>query len=377
MIKSYNFRIYPTKAQEGQIKRTLGCCRFVYNHFLAERERRYKENGTVYGFYEMCRDLTQLKKQEEYKWLAEADVSALQTSLKNLDRAFANFIKRVKQKNIAPGYPKFKSKRESRQSYTCKKPTSLKIGVNKVRLVNIGWIKCRVSKQVEGRILNATVIRSASGKYSVTLCFESVVQKPLPLTGAVTGLSFGLTDLITTSEGVKYKNNRYAEQSHKKIARLQRELSRKTKDSSNYEKARVKFARANEHVANQRKDALHKLTTGFVRSYDVICVRDEPVAKMFVNRKSGTLARLLSDASWGEIIRQLDYKCEWYGKQLIKVDTGFASSQLCGSCGQKNNAVRKDLRLSEWICPKCGTHHNRAINAAKNILKEGYLSLTG
>ena len=369
MTQRHNFRIYPNKKQEAQILKNFGCCRFVYKYFLEKRVELYKETGKMYGFFEMSRDLTQLKKQEEYRWLNEADAGSLHEALKNMDDAFSLFFKRLKQGGTAPGFPNFKSKRESRQSYKCKYSNKIEVGENAIKIPKLGWVKCRLSKLIEGRLLNAVISRSASGKYHVSLCYADVATAPLPRTGAVMGAQLGLTDLITTSDGIKHENSRYSKQASSKIARLRRELSRKTKGSANYEKARVKFAKASERVKNQKKDSLHKLTTEMVRDYDIICIRDEPVAQILEKQKS-KFSGLLSDASWGEIIRQLSYKTEWYGKELIKIDPLLPTTQLCSICGHKHEAVRKHPYWTKWDCPKCGTPHNKAVNAATNIMNQ-------
>jgi putative transposase len=340
----------------------------VYNHFLAERIKRYKASGKAYLFTEMCRDLTKLKQQPDFAWLNAADANALQCSLRYLDDAYRQFYQRVKRGGTAPGFPKFHSKRESRQSYKCNKGNRIRFAENSVKLPLLGWVKCRISKRIWGRILHVNVVLSASGKYSISVCCTDLEPQALPKTGAVAGISLGINNIVTTSDGLTFENPKYLEQSSRKLSRLQRELSRKTKDSANFEKARIKLARAYETVANQKSDYLHKLTTKLVTDYDVISVRDEPVAEMLGSRK---MSRQLKDASWGGIIRQLDYKCDWYGKAFVKIDAGFPSSQLCSSCGCKNDTVRKRGNWSEWDCPKCGAHHDRAVNAANNILKEG------
>jgi putative transposase len=316
----------------------------------------------------MCRELTLLKQQPEYAWLNKADANALQCSLRKLDEAYRQFYQRVKQGGVAPGFPKFHSKREARQSFKCNKGDRIRFTENSVKLPLLGWVKCQISRELKGRILNAVVMRSGSCEYYVSLCCTDIEFEPLPKTGKSVGIALGLNDLVTTSDGRTFENPKFLEQAQYKLSRLHRRLSRKSKDGANYEKARLKLARSYENVTNRRLDYLHKLTTKLVTDYDFISIRAEVAAKMLRSRK---LSRQLQDASWGEIIRQLSYKSEWYGKTLAKVDTEFPSSQLCGLCGHKNERIRQRSGRSEWTCPKCGTHHNYAANAAGNILKEG------
>lgn len=365
MEYSYKFRIYPTPMQENLIQRTFGCCRFVFNHFLAERMEQYKQTGKSPTRFQQDKSLTALKK--ELEWLREVDATAIQAVLQSLDIAYQNFFRRVKQ-GKKPGYPRFKSKRDHRQRYTSKFSNgNIKVLDDSVQLPKLGKVKCRVSKEVKGRILSATVSRNPSGKYFVALCCTDVEIEPLPSTGAVVGLDLGIKSFAVTSDGIEYPNHKYLAKSEKKLARLQRRLSRKTKGSNRREKARLQVARLHEHIANQRKDMLHKLSTDLIRQYDVICIEDLAPKNMVKNHR---LAKSIFDASWGEFRRQLTYKAEWCGREVIVVDRFYPSSQLCSACGAQWSGT-KDLSVRQWTCPECGANHDRDINAAKNILNEG------
>ena len=359
MNKSFKVRIYPNMEQQVLLEKTFGANRFVYNYFLNLKSKLYEFYKINLSYNNSSKIMTELKKQKS--WLKEVDSVSLQQSLRDLDSAHQNFFSGKSK------YPKFKQK-DGKNSYRTN--SNIKISNRYITVPKLGMLRFRDNYNLEDKnilkIYNVTISKTSSGKYYASIssevyipCFEKTNQN--------VGIDLGLKDFAIFSNGKKIDNPRILEHLEVKYRRLSKSFSRKKINSNNRNKARIKLARFHEYVANIRKDFLHKLSTSIVKSYDIICIENLNISGLMKNHK---LAKSFQDVSLYEFIRQLEYKAKWYGKTLSKIDRFYPSSQLCSSCGHKNKEV-KNLSIREWICPECGTYHDRDVNSAINILNEG------
>ena len=357
--RTYKFRLYPNKAQTELLAKHFGCSRFVYNTFLNQRIEQYKLTGKSDNYYAQAKTLTTLKKQEETVWLNEVNSQTLQFAIKSLEAAYTNFFKKRAK------FPKFKSK-HSKNSFTVPQNASIAGGRLFIPKFREG-IKCRVHREIKGKIGKVTITKTPSGKYFVSVFTEEEYVTPIKKTGKSVGVDLGLKDLFVTSEGEIFKNNRYTKKYECRLTKAQRHLSRKVKGSKGFENQRLKVARLHEKISNSRADYLHKCSISLVRRYDIICIEDLNVKGIVKNHR---LAKSVSDASWGTFVNMLTYKAEWNDKKIVKIDRFFPSSQTCSVCGYVNKET-KDLSVREWECPVCHAHHDRDVNAAINILRIG------
>ncbi|HEY9872547.1 MAG TPA: RNA-guided endonuclease TnpB family protein [Candidatus Obscuribacterales bacterium] len=361
MEKAYRYRFYPTPDQESLLRRTMGCCRLVYNKALAARTESWYERQQRVEYVQTSAMLTSWKKQEDLNFLNEVSSVPLQQGLRHLQKAFTNFFAGHAK------YPKFKKKHNGGSAEFTKSAFKWKNG--QVYLAKcVEPLPIRWSRQLPLWCTPSTITvkLDAQGRWFVSLLVDDHTLKPLPKVDKAIGLDVGITSLIATSDGDKIANPKHFKRLHKKLKRLQKALSRKQKGSNNRQKARLKVARVHGQIADARKDFLHKLTTQLVRENQTIVVEDLAIKNMVKNHK---LANSISDASWGELVRQLDYKCQWYGRELVKIDRWFPSSKRCGNCGYI--AEKMPLSVREWDCPECGISHDRDLNAASNILAAG------
>ena len=361
--KAYKYRIYPNIEQKVFFAKCFGCVRFFYNKSLSDMNDVYKSTGKM-------KNITPASYKDDYSFLKEVDSLALANAQLNRNIAFKDFIKQRYKNN--KDKPNFKSKRND-QSYTTNNQGSVKISSNHryISIPKCSKVRIKMHRDFEGTIKSITVSRTTDNKYYMSLLVETEI-KPLEESKKMIGLDLGIKDLIVDSNGHKYKNHKYLTKSQEKLAKEQRKLSKMVKGSNNRNKQRIKVARLHKKIQNQRNDYLHKLSKKIIDENQVIALEDLKVKDMEHNNK---LARNITDASWSRLVTLLIYKANWYGRKVIKVPNNYPSSQLCSICGYKNS-ITKSLNIRKWTCPKCGSIHDRDINASKNILSKGIEILT-
>lgn len=360
ITRAYKIRLYPNKNQRTFFNKSFGCCRVIYNEMLYELQNAYK-NGTKLNKCDLFKKI-----KSKYNWMKNSDSQGLCNTYQDLNVAYTNFF------NKKAKFPKFKKKKDKnsyRNGMMQKTIEKLIPDKNHIRIPKAGLVEFRedydFSKLNILKIHNLTIERSKTNKYYCSICCD-IEQKEYEHTGEVIGIDLGIKDLVIDSNGNKYQNPKYQVKVEKKIKHLQRLYSKKAKNSKNQEKARLKLAIAHEKLGNKRKDNLHKLTTKLIKENDVICIENLNVKGMTKNHR---LAKSIQDASFGTLVSMLKYKAIWHNRQIIEIGRFYPSSKLCHCCGHRMQYMGLEIR--NWICPNCGTKHDRDVNAAINVKNEG------
>jgi len=358
--RAYRFRFYPTPEQEVILARTFGCARFAYNYMLRQRTDAWFQRHERMGYHETSAMLTALKKSEDFAWLNEVSSVPVQQALRHLNTGFVNFFARRAR------YPAFKRKDGPQAAeYTT---SAFKWDGQSLRLAKMdAALNIRFSRTIpKAAILSTvTVSKDTAGRYFVSMLCTDEVQPKAPVSGKV-GIDLGLTHFAILSTGEKVAAPNTFRRNEAKLAKWQRRLAKKQIGSANRRKAKLKVARLHAHVADSRRDFLHKLSTRLVNENQVIALETLAVSNM---QKNPSLAKSIADASWSEFVRQLEYKAQWYGRELIGIDRWYPSSKRCSDCG--HTLSKLPLSVREWTCPECGTTHDRDLNAARNVLAAG------
>lgn len=361
ILKAYKCRIYPDQKQTECLNQTFGCVRVIWNQLV--------QNFNAYGTEEFKEKFSEkeIKSNPDLFFLKDVSAASLQQKRMDFNETKSQFFN--PKRKVKLGRMKFK-KKQGKQSYRLpNQKFKLDQDASLIQLEKIGKVKIVLDRKINGDLRSVTVSKTPTNKYYVSILVKTNANL-LPTQGRMVGIDVGLKDLFITSDGDVVNNPRWFRENQSKLAKAQRHLSRKKKGSNRYEKQRLKVAKCHEGIANQRSYFIHNMTASLVRNYDVIVTEDLNIAGM----KKSNLGKSISDASWSEFIRQLEYKSSWYGRTFIKIDRFYPSSQICSSCGHKDG--KKELHVREWKCYNCGAEHDRDLNAAINILVKGYSDLT-
>jgi putative transposase len=360
MLKSFKYRLYPNKEQAVLLEKHFGCARFVYNWGLERKIEAYKKNKTSLSCFDLIKELTDYKKQEEFEWLNTVYSQALQASLRNLDNAYTRFFREKK------GFPKFKSKHSSKKSYQLPQGAKVDFEGGKIFIPKLKWTNVEFSRKFKGTIKTTTVSKTPTGKFYVSILVEDEKEAPkkkkLNRNKAI-GLDLGIKSFAVTSDGEVIENPKTLKRSLGRLKVLQRRASKKTKGSNNRRKSNFKVALLHEKITNKRNDFLHKLSTKLVRENQTICLENLNVQGMVKNHR---LAQAIQDCSWSRFVSMLEYKAEWSGVNILKIGTFEPSSKMCHVCGHINKELT--LKDREWTCSSCQSVLDRDTNASKNIL---------
>jgi len=363
IYRAYKYRLYPTKDQEQLINKHIGSCRWIYNYALEKKTKAYAQDQTKLSRFQIQADLPGLKKAEETQWLKEVNSQSLQAALEHMDNAFVRFFREKK------GFPKFKSKHYSKQSFSVPQNTKVDWETQRVSVPKIKGIKFIVDRKPEGTIKSSTISRTPTGKYFISILVDTGIEIPKKCKiseETSIGVDLGIKDFLIASNGEKVSNPKYLRNHMNRLKKLQKQASKKQKGSNNKKKANLRVAKLHEHIHNLRIDFLHKLSSKLVSENQTICLEDLSVENMVSNHK---LAQAIVDCSWSKFNEFLEYKALWKGVNIVRIGRFVPSSKTCSNCGWIKSDLTLDIR--EWECDSCHTKHDRDINAANNILQMG------